>query len=100
MRISLSIRLLAFALMMLAIRVGSAAGIIFSIGIAPPPLPVYEQPFCPDDGYIWTPGYWVYGDYFECDYRSNSAARRSPKMAVLEAATVFPLCIAASSIQF
>jgi hypothetical protein len=33
-----------------------------SIGIAPPPLQVYEQPACPDDGYIWTPGYWAYGD--------------------------------------
>ncbi|HEY4972144.1 MAG TPA: YXWGXW repeat-containing protein, partial [Steroidobacteraceae bacterium] len=28
---------------------------------APPPLPEYEQPPCPDDGYIWTPGYWHYG---------------------------------------
>jgi len=27
----------------------------------PPPLPDYEQPPCPDDGYIWTPGYWHYG---------------------------------------
>jgi WXXGXW repeat (2 copies) len=26
----------------------------------PPPLPVYEQPPCPGDGYIWTPGYWHY----------------------------------------
>jgi hypothetical protein len=33
-----------------------------SIGIAPPPLQVYSQPPCPDDGYIWTPGYWAYGD--------------------------------------
>jgi len=33
-----------------------------SIDIAPPPLQVYEQPVCPDDGYIWTPGYWAYGD--------------------------------------
>jgi hypothetical protein len=33
-----------------------------SINIAPPPLQVYEQPDCPDDGYIWTPGYWAYGD--------------------------------------
>jgi WXXGXW repeat (2 copies) len=33
-----------------------------SITIAPPELPVYEQPPCPGDGYIWTPGYWVYGD--------------------------------------
>jgi len=23
---------------------------------APPPLPQYEQPVCPGEGYIWTPG--------------------------------------------
>jgi hypothetical protein len=33
-----------------------------SIGIEPPPLPEYAQPECPGDGYIWTPGYWAYGD--------------------------------------
>ena len=27
----------------------------------PPPLPVYEQPPCPEDGYIWTPGLWRWG---------------------------------------
>jgi hypothetical protein len=27
---------------------------------APPPLPDYDQPPCPGDGYIWTPGYWNY----------------------------------------
>lgn len=26
----------------------------------PPELPDYEQPPCPGDGYIWTPGYWNY----------------------------------------
>ena len=26
----------------------------------PPPLPEYDQPPCPGDGYIWTPGYWDY----------------------------------------
>src|SRR5207248_8459597 len=35
---------------------------------APPVLPVYEQPHCPVEGYIWTPGYWGYGydvgDYY------------------------------------
>jgi hypothetical protein len=25
---------------------------------APPPLLNYEQAPCPDDGYLWTPGYW------------------------------------------
>lgn len=32
-----------------------------SITIAPPELPVYEQPAIPAPGYIWTPGYWAYG---------------------------------------
>ncbi|CFU08823.1 membrane protein [Bordetella pertussis] len=26
---------------------------------APPPLPVYQQPPVPGDGYIWVPGYWA-----------------------------------------
>ena len=26
----------------------------------PPALPDYDQPPCPGDGYIWTPGYWNY----------------------------------------
>ena len=33
-----------------------------SVTIAPPELPVYDQPICPGDGYIWVPGYWAYGD--------------------------------------
>jgi hypothetical protein len=28
---------------------------------APPPLPDYDQPSDPGDGYIWTPGYWAWG---------------------------------------
>ena len=38
------------------------AGILISVNIAPPALPVYVQPPLPAPGYIWTPGYWVYGD--------------------------------------
>jgi hypothetical protein len=26
----------------------------------PPPLPVYEQPPCPVEGYLWAPGYWAW----------------------------------------
>jgi hypothetical protein len=26
----------------------------------PPPLPEYDQPPLPDDGYLWIPGYWAY----------------------------------------
>ena len=32
-----------------------------SIRVGPPALPVYEQPLCPHEGYLWTPGYWGYG---------------------------------------
>jgi hypothetical protein len=33
-----------------------------SIQIAPPLLPIYVQPPMPDVGYMWTPGYWAYGN--------------------------------------
>lgn len=39
----------------------SYAGVFISVGFAPPVLPVYTQPVCPGDGYLWTPGYWAYG---------------------------------------
>jgi hypothetical protein len=32
------------------------------IAVGPPMLPVYEQPICPGDGYLWVPGYWAYDD--------------------------------------
>src|SRR6202167_4498654 len=38
------------------------AGVFVSINIAPPALQVYQHPLCPTDGYIWTPGYWGYGN--------------------------------------
>ena len=55
------IRYLFLALLILAIPASSFAGVFISVGIAPPALPVYVQPACPGDGYIWTPGYWAYG---------------------------------------
>src|SRR5499427_8915068 len=33
-----------------------------AVDVAPPPLPVYDQPPIPAPGYIWTPGYWAWGD--------------------------------------
>jgi len=38
------------------------ARVFLTVGIAPPAIPVYVQPVCPGDGYIWTPGYWQYTD--------------------------------------
>jgi len=43
----------------------SFAQIGISVGIAPPPIPIYQQPYPPAEGYIWTPGYWAYdSDYY------------------------------------
>ena len=41
-------------------------GIGVSINVAPPELPVYEQPPVPGPGFIWSPGYWAWGgqDYY------------------------------------
>jgi hypothetical protein len=39
-----------------------AVGVGISVHIGPPALPVYAQPICPGAGYLWTPGYWAYGD--------------------------------------
>src|SRR4029077_7576251 len=64
MRFIFSVRSFLFALVLLAISAASPAQISIglSIRIAPPELPVYEQPISPGDDYIWTPGYWAYGD--------------------------------------
>jgi len=34
-----------------------------TIRTAPPAMPVYTQPPCPVEGWLWTPGYWAYDDY-------------------------------------
>jgi hypothetical protein len=48
------------AILFCALPVRSYAGIAVSVTIAPPVLPIYVQPACPAEGYIWTPGYWAW----------------------------------------
>ena len=66
MKISRYMRNALLAAAGLAIPASSFAqfsiGIGISIGVAPPPLPVYTQPPIPADGYFWTPGYWAWAD--------------------------------------
>jgi len=71
MRSGTGIRLAAVAVMLMgggtlqlmAPGIASAqVRIGISVGFAPPELPVYAQPICPGDGYIWTPGYWAWDD--------------------------------------
>ena len=40
-----------------------------SVQLAPPMLPIYVQPPLPQEGYIWTPGYWGWSGRF---YRWNA----------------------------
>jgi hypothetical protein len=57
---------LASALALAGIAVSTAAqaqvGIGVSVYVAPPLLPVYEQPEIPGPGYLWAPGYWAWSD--------------------------------------
>jgi len=54
--------LLAFVLLAIPAVSHAQVRIGVSVRIGPPALPVYAQPLCPGPGYIWTPGYWAYGD--------------------------------------
>jgi hypothetical protein len=50
------------AVILLAMSAASVGQFAVSVTFAPPALPVYEQPICPGEGYIWTPGYWSWDD--------------------------------------
>jgi hypothetical protein len=62
MRIARFICSLLLAVGILAIPAPSRAQVVVGISVrfGPPELPVYEQPLCPGEGYIWTPGYWAW----------------------------------------
>ncbi len=57
---------LALGLTLSVVPDNAAAQFSVSITLAPPALPVYEQPVLLEEGSIWAPGYWDYnqGGYF------------------------------------
>jgi hypothetical protein len=63
-----SLRAALFAFVVLIMSSASFGQVRISVSFGPPALPIYEQPICPGDGYIWTPGYWAWsdddGDYY------------------------------------
>ena len=61
MKLLRSARALFLALALCAVPAVSSAGVLISVAIAPPALPVYVQRPCPQPGWMWTPGYWAYG---------------------------------------
>ena len=52
--------LLAVGLLTVPAQSRAQVAVGISVQFGPPALPVYEQPLCPGDGYIWTPGYWAW----------------------------------------
>jgi hypothetical protein len=58
----------ALALAALPALSSAAVFVGVSVNFAPPALPVYVQPPCPQPGYLWSPGYWAWdadgGDYY------------------------------------
>ena len=60
MRTAAAIRSLLFSFVLLAFSHGAFGQIGISVGFGPPALPIYSQPICPADGYLWAPGYWSY----------------------------------------
>lgn len=60
MKYALRIVLLALCTLVLAPPSFGQVGIGVSVNFAPPALPVYDLPPCPEDGYLWTPGYWAW----------------------------------------
>jgi hypothetical protein len=55
-----SLRILLLALAVSLIPASSFGGVFISVNFAPPVLPVYVQPPCPEPGLLWVPGYWAY----------------------------------------
>lgn len=58
---------LSLVMLLLAMSAASLAQFRVAVTFGPPALPVYVQPVCPGEGYIWTPGYWAWDDDIE-DY--------------------------------
>lgn len=79
----MKLRSLIFAAFLALPVATSLAQVNISVGWAPPPLPVYEQPACPVAGYIWTPGYWGWDDYYYDYYWVPGAWVAPPRVGLL-----------------
>ncbi len=71
------------ALLILAIPAASFGQIGIRVAFGPPMLPIYEQPICPGDGYMWTPGYWAYDDSVSDYYWVPGTWVEAPEMGFL-----------------
>jgi hypothetical protein len=80
-------RTIRFLLALLILAIPAAAfgqiGIGIRVAIGPPELPVYEQPICPGDGFLWTPGYWAYDESISDYYWVPGTWVQAPEVGFL-----------------
>ena len=76
-------RIVLFASLVMCMCATAFAGVGLFITIAPPPLRVYQQPGIPGEGYIWTPGYWAYGEEFQNYYWVDGTWVQPPEIGFL-----------------
>src|SRR5271170_7154998 len=87
MRKSTFIRVLVLAgcfatgLAFMATTASAQIAVGISVRVAPPEIPVYVQPPCPTDGYLWTPGHWhkTNNPASTNSRRSGTAVARKPE---------------------
>ena len=72
-----------FALLAMVIPASAFAQLHVSVQVGPPELPVYDQPICPEDGDLWTPGYWAYDDSVSDYYWVDGAWVAPPESGYL-----------------
>src|SRR5215470_13689245 len=77
------IRVLLFIVLLVSLSTSSFAAVGIFVSFAPPPIPVYVQPVCPGEGFIWVPGYWAYGDDFDDYYWVPGTWVEPPQVGLL-----------------
>ena len=82
MRVIPFLRVLLVALVVL-LASSAFSQVAISVSFGPPPLPVYEQPVCPGEGYIWVPGYWAWDDDYDDYYWVPGTWVEAPEVGYL-----------------
>jgi hypothetical protein len=57
---ALALMLSAAPAAIFAVPANAQVTVDIRVTVAPPPLPYYEQPAIPAEGYLWVPGYWAW----------------------------------------
>jgi WXXGXW repeat (2 copies) len=83
MRMTRSVRTLLFAFTLFIMSAAASAQVRITVAFGPPAIPVYEQPLCPGDGYLWTPGYWAWDPDFTDYYWVPGTWVEAPEVGFL-----------------